>query len=76
MIDTPAPRGTGQGDTPPGAPPGPGDHPELGSPHWQLIPSSSPDWLPAEAYADDQDPGEDDLDLWEDPEAWPAGLAG
>jgi hypothetical protein len=71
MIDTPAPSGPGQDDNQPGTPPGPGDYPELGSPDWRLVPSS-PDWPGGEAgAADDHDPGEDDLDLWEDPEAGP-----
>src|SRR5215472_6326603 len=74
MSETPVPGGPGRDEDPSGVPAGPGDHPALGSPHWQLVPQS-PDWDEAylAARADDEDPG--DLDLYEDPDnAPPAGL--
>ena len=74
MSETPVPSGPGRDEDPSGVPAGPGDHPALGSPHWQLVPCR-PDWDEAylAARADDEDPG--DLDLYEDPDnAPPAGL--
>jgi hypothetical protein len=58
----------------PGAPPGPGDHPSLGSPGWTLVPQSA-DWDEAwlAARAGDEYPG--DLEEYEDPDnAPPSGL--
>jgi hypothetical protein len=69
MCETPAPRDPGQGDDLPGTPAGPGDFPEPGSPDWRLV-SSSPDWLPDEAYAQD-DEGPDELEEYEDPDSAP-----
>jgi hypothetical protein len=72
MSEAPVPRDPGRDETPPGTPAGPGEHPELGSPHWQLVPCS-PDWLDDEAYAHDEYPG--DLEEYEDPDnAPPRGL--
>ncbi len=74
MSETPAPRGPGQGDDPPGAPAGPGDHPWLGSPDWRLVPQR-PDWDEAwlAARAADEDPG--DMEEYQDPDnAPPPGL--
>jgi hypothetical protein len=74
MSDTPAPRHPGPDDRRPGTPPGPGDHPSLGSPGWTPVPQS-PDWDEAwlAARADDEYPG--DLEEYEDPDnAPPAGL--
>ena len=74
MSETPVPQGPGRDENPSGLPAGPGDRPSLGSPDWQLVPSS-PDWDEAYlgAMADDEYPG--DLDLYEDPDnAPPAGL--
>ncbi len=65
-------RDPGRDEDPPGTPPGPGDHPELGSPDWRLVPCS-PDWLDHEAYAQDDHPG--DLEEYDDPDnAPPPGL--
>jgi hypothetical protein len=74
MSETPAPSSPGRDDGPPGTPAGPGDHPALGSPHWQLVPQI-PDWDEAwlAGRAEDEDPG--DLEEYEDPDnAPPAGL--
>ena len=74
MSETPAPRRPGPDDARPGTPPGPGDHPSLGSPDWTPVPQS-PDWDEAwlAARAEDEDPG--DPELYEDPDnAPPAGL--
>jgi hypothetical protein len=72
MSETPVPRDPGRDEDPPGTPPGPGAHPELGSPDWRLVPCR-PDWLPDEAYLDDEYPG--DLEEYEDPDnAPPPGL--
>src|ERR1700745_3362187 len=52
----------------------PADHPELGSPHWRLVPQSPdwPEWMD-DAHAADEDPG--DLEEYEDPDnAPPRGL--
>ena len=52
----------------------PADHPELGSPHWRLVPQSPdwPEWMD-DAHASDEDPG--DLEEYEDPDnAPPPGL--
>ena len=74
MSETSVPRDAGRDEDPSGLPAGPGDHPSLGSPDWQLVPCR-PDWDEAylAALGDDEDPG--DLDLYEDPDnAPPAGL--
>jgi len=74
MSEIPASSGPGRDKDPSGRPAGPGDHPSLGSPRWQLVPQH-PDWDPAylEAIAEDEDPG--DLEEYEDPDnAPPAGL--
>jgi hypothetical protein len=71
----PAPRNPGQDENQPGAPAGPADFPELGSPRWQLAPSSPdwPEWMEDRAYLDDEDPGDPGEE--EDPDsAPPAGL--
>ena len=70
MTQTPVPRDPGRDENPPGMPAGPGDHPSLGSPDWQLVPSS-PDWDEAylAAMADDEDPG--DPDEYQDPDSAP-----
>jgi len=50
------------------------DYPELGSPHWRLVPQSPdwPEWMD-DAHAADEDPG--DLEEYEDPDnAPPSGL--
>jgi hypothetical protein len=76
MSETPAPSGPGRDEDPPGTPARPGDHPALGSPHWQLVPQA-PDWDEAylAARADDEDPGDPQDD--HDPDnAPPAGLEG
>jgi Domain of unknown function (DUF222) len=73
--DTPVPRDPGRDEDPPGVPAGPGDYPELGSPHWRLVPQSPdwPEWMDDDACADDEDPG--DLEEYEDPDnAPPPGL--
>ena len=52
----------------------PADYPELGSPHWRLVPQSPdwPEWMD-DANAADEDPG--DLEEYEDPDnAPPPGL--
>ena len=52
----------------------PADYPELGSPHWRLVPQSPdwPEWMD-DAHAADEDPG--DLEEYEDPDnAPPPGL--
>jgi Domain of unknown function (DUF222) len=52
----------------------PVDHPELGSPHWRLVPQSPdwPEWMD-DLHAADEDPG--DLEEYEDPDnAPPSGL--
>ena len=52
----------------------PADDPELGSPHWRLVPQSPdwPEWMD-DAHAADEDPG--DLEEYEDPDnAPPSGL--
>ena len=52
----------------------PADHPELGSPHWRLVPQSPdwPEWMD-DAHAADEDPG--NLEEYEDPDnAPPPGL--
>ena len=52
----------------------PADYPELGSPHWRLVPQSPdwPEWMD-DAHAADEDPG--DLEEYEDPDnAPPRGL--
>ena len=74
MSETSVPRDPGRDEDPSGLPAGPGDHPSLGSPDWQLVPCR-PDWDEAylAAMADDEEPG--DLDLYEDPDhSPPAGL--
>jgi hypothetical protein len=74
MSDTPAPRHPGPDDRRPGTPPGPGDHPSLGSPGRTPVPQS-PDWDEAwlAARAKDEYPG--DPEEYQDPDnAPPAGL--
>ena len=74
MSETPVPRDPGRDEDPPGTPSGPGDHPSLGAPGWQLVPCS-PDWDETylAAITEDEYPG--DADLYEDPDnAPPAGL--
>src|ERR1700733_1793376 len=74
MSETPVPRDPGRDEDPPGVPAGPGDHPSLAAPGWQLVPCG-PDWDEAylAAMAEDEYPG--DLDEYEDPgNAPPAGL--
>ena len=74
MSETPVPRDPGPGGDSSGLPAGPGDHPSLGSPGWQLVPQS-PDWDEdcLAARADDEYPG--DPDEYEDPDnAPPPGL--
>jgi hypothetical protein len=76
MSETPAPCDPGQDGTPPGTPPGPGDHPSPDGPGWRLVPQTpdSPDWLTGDdAHAGDDYPG--DLEEYEDPDnAPPPGL--
>ena len=75
MSEIPVPRDPGRDDNPPGVPAGPGDRPRLGSPDWRLVPQSPdwPEWMDADAHAEDEDPG--DPDLYQDPgNAPPPGL--
>jgi hypothetical protein len=75
MSAAPVPRDPGRDEDPPGVPAGPGDRPRLGSPDWRLVPQSPdwPEWMGADAHADDEYPG--DPDLYEDPDnAPPPGL--
>jgi hypothetical protein len=70
--EAPVSRDPGRDETPPGTPAGSGERPELGSPHWRLVPCR-PDWLDDEAYAHDDYPG--DLEEYEDLDnAPPRGL--
>jgi hypothetical protein len=74
MSETPVPRDPGRDEDPSGMPPGPGEHPALGSPGWTLVPQS-PDWDEAylAARADDEYPG--DLEEYQDSDnAPPTGL--
>ena len=74
MHQEPAPSDPGRDDDPPGVPPGPDDHPSLGSPGWRPVPQS-PDWDEGflAARFDDEDPG--DPVEYEDPDnAPPPGL--
>jgi hypothetical protein len=76
MSDTPAPRGPGPDEDPPGGPAGPGDRPWLGSPDWTLVPQSPdwPEWMGEDAQAGEEDPGDPDEE-YEDPDnAPPPGL--
>jgi len=61
----PAVPGPGRDEDPPGRPARPDDVPQLGSPGWQLVPSSADwDWVGDEAYlaalAEDEYPGDPD----------------
>ena len=74
MSQTPVPRDPRRDENPSGVPAGSGDYPRLGSPDWQLAPSS-PDWDEAylAAMSDDEDPG--DPEEYQDPDhAPPPGL--
>ena len=74
MHQEPVPSNPGRDGDPSGLPPGPDDHPSLGSPGWRPVPQS-PDWDEGflAARADDEYPG--DLEEDEDPDnAPPAGL--
>jgi hypothetical protein len=53
MSTPPAPRHAGQDEDPPGVPPGPGEHPRLGSPGWTLVPQRPdwPEWMGQDAHA-------------------------
>jgi hypothetical protein len=74
MSTTPAPRDPGRDEDPSAVPPGPGDHPRLGSPDWTLVPQSPdwPDWMDQDAHAGDEDPG--DPDDCQDPDNAPPAL--
>jgi hypothetical protein len=73
MSETPVPRDPGRDEVPSSTPAGPGDHPTLGSPRWQLVPQT-PDWDEAylAARAEDEYPGdpEDYQDPDNAPPAW------
>jgi hypothetical protein len=71
MSETPVPRDPRRDEDPSGRPTGPGDCPSLGSPDWQLVPQSPdwPEWMGANAHADDEDPG--DPDDYQDPDSAP-----
>src|SRR5579863_9254029 len=75
MSEKPVSRSPGRDGDPSGVPAGPGDHPWLGSPDWQLVPQS-PDWDPEYLAVPARDDGyPDDLEEDQDPDnAPPAGL--
>ena len=81
MSEAPVPQDPGRDENPPGVPAGSGaDHPEFGSPDWQLIPSTPewPEWMDEPGYLaalSEDDPGDGEPEEYQDPDnAPPPGM--
>ncbi len=81
MSEAPVPQDPGRDENPSGTPAGSGaDYPVFGSPDWQLIPSTPewPEWMDEPGYLaalSEDDPGDGDVEEYEDPDnAPPPGM--